>query len=112
VDSLKIGQYTLGVLDISVGIEDQGQILNEPEKPIKLYPNPSSGHVTIDYRLQEEASLKIIDMQGRLLDAALLDSGEGKYIWDATEVPEGTYLVYLQALNNKVIASDKVMVVR
>jgi len=112
VDSLQKGQYVLGVIDISVGIENQGSLIEDEDKPIILYPNPSSGRVNIDYDLKEAANLKILDMQGRLLDAAFLDSGEGKYTWDATEVPEGTYLVYLQALNNKMIASDKVMIVK
>jgi len=112
VDSLQKGQYALGVIDISVGIEDQGQIPEDDDKLIYLYPNPSSGQVNISYDLQEAANIKILDLQGRLLQAAFLETGKGKYTWDATGIPEGTYMVYLQALNNKVIASDKIMIVK
>ncbi len=112
VDSLQKGQYALGVIDISVGIEDQGQILEGNPKPIKLYPNPSHGQVNIDYELQEDGSILIVDLQGKILDAAVLKPGKGKYTWSADNVPEGTYLVYLQTAGNKLIASTKVMIVR
>jgi hypothetical protein len=112
VDSLQKGQYVLGVIDISVGIEDQDRLTSDKKTALYLYPNPSGGQVNIIYDITEEAIIRIHDLQGKLMDSASLDPGTGQYRWNAVDIGPGTYLVSLQARDSRIIAREKLMIIK
>jgi aminopeptidase N len=112
VDSLQKGQYVLGVIDVSVGVDDQDQRDINAEKTLFLYPNPAGSQVNVIYDVDEEAVLKIHDMQGKLIDSSSLDPGPGQYRWDSSDVLPGTYLISLQGKNKRIIDREKVLIVK
>jgi hypothetical protein len=102
----------LGVIDISVGIEDQDQKERKAENSMFLYPNPASSRVNIIYDVDEGAVLRIHNLQGKLIDSSALDPGPGQYQWDSSNIEPGTYLISLQAINNRIVAREKVLIVK
>ena len=112
VDTLKIGEYTIAVWDTQVGTYDDQQGMETTGHPLKISPNPSNGQLNISYRVREEAQIKVLDMQGKLLDQIPIRTGQGQITWDAGELPGGTYFIFIQALNNKIIASEKVLIAK
>ncbi len=43
VENIQMGEYTLGVWDISVGTDEHGSLESQDENLMHVYPNPSSG---------------------------------------------------------------------
>lgn len=92
-------QQTTGIEHIASG--------NEP-MPLRLYPNPSEGHVTIEFDLSETGPVlvQVFDLRGQLLrslENRIMSRGTIRMIWDGmdsqgTRIPKGTYLVRVQGL--------------
>jgi hypothetical protein len=73
-----------------------------PVKPqAKIYPNPTTGRVTMEYFLGEAHSLKVslYDMQHKLVNVLLeeeKDAGNHRVFWDLGNIAAGTYLYEVQ----------------
>ncbi len=96
-----------------VNLSDEGEKLSFPENSssleLKSYPNPFSTSTTISFSLaqSENASLKIFDMEGRLIRVLANDAmSEGTHLltWDVRDengnaVTAGIYFLKMQTAN-------------
>jgi hypothetical protein len=74
----------------------------------QVFPNPNAGKFYVDLRdLSEEASIQIIDMQGKLLRAYTLDSSNPLLSVDISDAPFGIYLV--QVITKNEVSNKKVV---
>jgi hypothetical protein len=96
-----IGHYTYD--DLLVSVENTTENLGQTA--LTVYPNPSSGHLTLEYVLEAETSviIDILDLQGRIVKQLLRTTqaiGPQKVQWDGLNqagnvVASGTYLCRL-----------------
>ena len=82
---------------------------------LAVFPNPTTSSTSISFSLpqSETVSLKIFDMNGRLINAVaekVFAAGEHQLKWDATNVRAGIYILKMQAGNYA--ETKKVIVVR
>jgi hypothetical protein len=80
-----------------------------------IFPNPSHGAATITFTLSqsEKVSLKIFDMNGRLVATAAdenFDAGENELIWNSDKVNAGVYFLQFQSEEN--IQTQKLIVTK
>ena len=79
----------------------------------KLYPNPNSGTMTIDYTIDggETALFSIYSMDGRLLQQQTLNAQNNTATVDATILKAGIYY-YTVKEENKNAKTDKIVIVK
>ncbi len=110
VDTLLLGEYTLGYYDYTVGINNM-----EPVNTglISVSPNPSRDTFLFSFSkpLSHESELKIIDMGGRLVYESTINRGEISATWNCLHIPSGVYYALLQE-KGKRKASVKILVNR
>lgn len=82
-------------------VEAQNSIIFNNSKSIKIYPNPVSKELTIEYT--PNLIVEIIDVFGNLL----IKSNEK--IIDVTELPCGIYLLYIKDEDNQPIRIEKLI---
>lgn len=58
---------------------------------IKLYPNPTSGLVNIQYELTQNLRLEVKDITGRILMQILMPAGKVESTIDLTALADGVY---------------------
>ncbi len=82
------------VISITIGIEDN----NIDKANIKLYPNPSSGVVNIEWGKDMTVNeIDIIDYQGKLIKSLKIIEGQKKSKIQLDNFPNGVYLIHLIA---------------
>jgi hypothetical protein len=59
---------------------------------IKLYPNPTSGLVNIQYELTQNVRLEVKDITGRILMQILMPAGKVESTIDLTALADGIYI--------------------
>jgi hypothetical protein len=79
---------------------------------INVYPNPSSGHVTIDLSstLREDYQLEIFNVVGQKVYTEQLPNVNGSFKKEINLIPFGKGLYILNFTNNKKNSSVKVIV--
>lgn len=89
----------------NIGIEEQ-----QLEGQFSLYPNPADDRFTLELLnpLKRDASVKIMDLRGQVIQEAKLQSGEMKLDLNAGSLSSGVYLLQLQSGNQQ--ASKKLIV--
>jgi hypothetical protein len=91
VDSAKINP----IPEAAVGLNDITAIENQ----IKVYPNPASAHVTIQYNLKSSSVVKIelFDMVGRSVKLMMPETQQGmdlhKHSWHTDDLRSGLYFI-------------------
>lgn len=74
--------------------------LFETEIDLKLFPNPTSDHLTITYNLAQArpTSVSVFDAIGKLIlsEDLLLESGEQAYVMDVSKLTSGQYWMRIQ----------------
>jgi flagellar hook assembly protein FlgD len=93
-----IGHYTYD--EFAVGIESTSSSANQTV--LKVFPNPSSGQLTLEYTLDDSTPvvIEIHDMQGRMLRQVLnatQPTGPQQVLWDGLDnagipLASGSYL--------------------
>jgi len=96
VDTLKKGEYTLGIYDFTVNVASVGE---SNISSILVYPNPSSGIVDINLSGSEsdDGLLRIVDAGGRLIYEKVISRNETSISWDSGDTNAGVYhILYLR----------------
>lgn len=75
-------------------------------KDIKIYPNPTITHVTIDYSEDKKGTYLLFDGQGRFIKDGIVNKGETKI--DFTYMSSSTYLLRL-IIDGKVSQTFKIL---
>jgi aminopeptidase N len=107
IDSLKLGQYTLGIKDITQSVKSE--IAN---KYLNIYPNPATNNVTVaisNSNVGSNAKIIITDVSGRIILSQQANNGDNNI--NLNQLQNGVYFVTLQN-ENKTIASKKLVVIR
>ena len=88
----------------------QYEKLLSTKKHIKLYPNPASTQLTIEYMLDldEKGIIELCDIVGKKLFGVELPVSANKVSIDVTQLPKGIYL-YKYIINNKPVETGKLI---
>jgi hypothetical protein len=88
----------------TVGIEEKLQL------SLNVYPNPASGHVSIDIpNIKSGISVRMSDLTGRIVYEAPVLTNVGKFTFDVSGLAEGMYFIQLFG-SDKIIGSQKIII--
>ena len=107
VEDAQMGDYALGVWDISVSTDELTQTENTDE--MKVYPNPSSGEFTFEISNDDAVSLEIYSMNGSLIESIPVQEKGASIHWVAKNVPRGTYMAILKGNQKRVLTSTRII---
>ncbi len=105
INNLKLGQYTLAVIDTNFVAIDQP---DSPNSQLKIFPNPSNGTLTIETsELGEHLLLDITSPTGLIVKNNIhLKSGESINC----NLPQGAFIFNVTSLKNNKKYSKKVII--
>lgn len=85
----------------------------QPNINSPVYPNPSSGQFSIDIALTENVPgvFELYDLTGRLVGSWQFIGGQGKYTFDASFLPSGTY-IYRAGAAGEMLKSDRLIIIK
>lgn len=89
--------------DVSQTLVVSGELSLETNdgQNVMIYPNPSSGLLTIDRNENEIQVLRIVSLDGQILREEILDSDHQQI--DISSLPEGMYIIHLRDVTYKLI---------
>jgi len=109
VDNLQKGEYTLAIWDHSYGTGN----LNKGEKmPMKLFPNPSGDIFTFEFNIDQSGMVNIFNNEGKLVDEFMINPGQDLIQWKPKSNNKGIFYVQLLSKNQKLLASDKIILIK
>lgn len=82
--------------------------INQPENAVKVFPNPASEFITIDFQGKNYNSFLVTDMLGKVISNKNIDQNTNNLVLDVKNWKKGIHFVQLQ--NNSNIATCKVIV--
>ncbi len=88
-----IGFQNAFILSMALPINTSTATLATPQ--LQLYPSPSQGALTIELGQQGEATVSILDNQGRLAHPSIL-SNETTLVLSLSDLPTGVYYISVQ----------------
>lgn len=93
VDSLKKGEYVLGYLDYTVGLNSE-TTNKSLAKVISVAPNPAKHTCRINFSLPERSNaiIQLCNVKGEVVDQVVVYSHQEFIDWDCSGKPAGTYL--------------------
>lgn len=105
-DTLKKGEYTIGVLKNQTAIWEE----KKTEQPIlKIAPNPSNSDFHFACNLQQKTFLKIFDTNGKLLQEFFVSEGNQSFQWKPKYQNSNCYIVKLQDIaTQEIIQTEKI----
>ena len=89
--------YMNEIYDFFIGKSTMTGVVDQPkENRLRVYPNPTFGQVSVE--VEEETSIKVMDLQGRVMATIKLTKGINSI--DLVDLPEGMY--FLKSENGSV----------
>jgi len=108
VDTLRLGEYTLGIWDsMYVG---KTEIAQQEHKKLSCYPNPASGFVYLGWSYKDSGKIIVTDLSGKPVLEIQAQKPEGNFRWDTGNVKPGVYFITLLSSGNNIVASEKVLI--
>ncbi len=92
----------------------QNPSISTEDFALQPYPNPSDGHIQLNYTVPKEASIKIelLDLSGKVVANLLGETSQpkGNYTleFDGRDLPNGTYIISLKT-SDKIYTSKVVL---
>lgn len=82
------------------------------QNPLKVYPNPARGKLTIEYDSPVEAAIfvELMDVNGTLIKRLNFNSNENKFMVDLSENSSGIY--FLKTISQNRVFVNKIVVVK
>ncbi len=92
---------------------EEGVGIQSPEvsNQMEIYPNPSQGNLSLTYRITEDATLKIYDLNGREMYAKELNAASQVLVEKNLALLPGLYEVVI-ANNSKQLATKKLIIIK
>ncbi len=104
--SLMPGQYTFGIGDPNQSNIPQYEPINQ--NIMKVFPNPSNGHFTIEFDTDcLQPSVRIFNSMGKQIDCTRPLPGKNMINWDPNGNPSGMYIIQLHDTRRKVMLDSK-----
>lgn len=112
IDTLKLGEYTFGMKDYTMGIQNKPLAGKVPE--IKVFPNPTKDMLTMDLgassiKIPSNAILTITDTSGKITFSEKLDPLQNTVNLKTSAYSSGVYFISIK-VNDAVIAKSKFVV--
>jgi len=85
---------------------------NENDHSFNLYPNPNTGNFSIKYdsKQSNDAVFKLYDIRGKLINETVLKNENTSF--DFSDVLANGVYFYQVSINNKMVKSDKVVIIK
>ncbi|MEA3443314.1 MAG: T9SS type A sorting domain-containing protein [Bacteroidota bacterium] len=87
-----------------VGKHNMQDVLNQAYNTLTVKPNPAGNHASFEWELpllENEAYLRLIDLNGSVIQEHTINAKRGQWLWDTREIINGTYLYELVSGDNK-----------
>ncbi len=97
-----ISEYRMGLVEQEINCNVQ---LPTEKETLAIFPNPSSGLFHFLYEMSgssKSVSLKILDLQGRVVDVVKINSGE-IHLHNLSHLKSGVYIVFGDNITEKII---------
>jgi Peptidase family M1 domain/Peptidase M1 N-terminal domain/Secretion system C-terminal sorting domain len=96
VDTLLLGEYTIGLYDYTVGLHE---LFADTDQLLVVSPNPSQDSFTITLPDEPTKSftMAVYDMGGRIVNEEVILAGTSSVIWNGENNPSGVYHVVLKS---------------
>jgi hypothetical protein len=107
VDSLKNGEYSLGIYDWEWFYKVNNNIAYNNAT---VYPNPNNGVFYLKINEQFDGTVCVYDVVGRLMHKQLSSSDMGLITVDAADLPEGVYVVIATDMQTNKVYNRKFLV--
>jgi aminopeptidase N len=108
VENMQMGDYTLGVWDMSVGVEDDQLNDAESNASLHVYPNPSSGKFNFTFDNEVASQLEIYTLSGELIEQIAIDNKK-ELQWEPGNIAYGTYIAVLRGKSRQAISTEKIV---
>ncbi|MCF8298812.1 MAG: T9SS type A sorting domain-containing protein, partial [Saprospiraceae bacterium] len=82
-------------------------IVEKHQLNLKIYPNPTSGFVSIEYNQRKKATINIFNISGQLIHSEILSGNTTKQL-DLSNFSKGVYLIKIS--NDEMIETQKLVV--
>ncbi|PLX13590.1 MAG: hypothetical protein C0598_03255, partial [Marinilabiliales bacterium] len=105
VEDLQLGEYTLGVYNLSVGKNE-----NSEKQSYKVYPNPSRGELNFSFPQKGKYLVKLKDESGKSMDSIQFSGNTKKWVPKINNL-NGAYILYIYE-SGTLISIRKVIFVR
>jgi len=107
VNELKIGQYTIAVLD--------KQIVGIPQNPIEekvtFYPNPTRNKIHIEFVEKGNYTVQFYNESGRLLKIIETSGKQACWKWETSDMISGILIAEVLE-NGKKIATERILIIK
>lgn len=98
VDTLLLGEYTFAVIDSSLGFTHS---LDTDEPRTKLYPNPASDKIQIEWNRRDASYIDILDLSGKLFGRIPVPGHAENIELSISHLKTGTYKLVTHFRNGK-----------
>ncbi|MEN8224203.1 MAG: M1 family aminopeptidase [Bacteroidota bacterium] len=105
VENIQMGEYALGVWDLSVSTEERE--MNTDESFI-VFPNPTAEAFTFEINSTASVNIEIYTLDGRLIHSICNPDMDKQISWSPDKLMNGTYVAVLKG-NNTILASKKIV---
>jgi hypothetical protein len=100
---LIFSQVDCGTLTLSESMTEQNR------SDVFIYPNPSNGHITIDYTGNEkQVILKVNTINGLLINTYKIKPGETKI--DITDISDQVVILSTYTIKGEFISTNKILI--
>jgi hypothetical protein len=87
---------------VSVPCREEGELISSNDFNVSIFPNPLSSSTTISFSLEqsEKVTLKIFDLNGRLIETLtdnVFEEGEHSIEWNVEKINAGIYFLKMQS---------------
>ena len=98
---------------VSKPIHEQEKLVGRFNKVFSVYPNPSSGHFTVNYQINEleTGTIEVFDLVGKQVFAQPLQQGVETSDLQLNHLSGGTYFLRLQT-NGQLRYSDRINIIK
>ena len=112
---VKLGMFTIATLAEPLGTVGVETVDNNRSIKLETYPNPTNGHISIDYDLPENCDieitvLNILNQSTEKIHSGMESAGAHQLSFNTEQLAVGTYLITLTTKTNSI--SKKVVVQR
>jgi aminopeptidase N len=108
IDTLRTGEYVMAVWDhLFLDLKHEGAINTGL---MKVYPNPGSSAIHVDFTSNENLVLNVYDTAGKILDKQVFAPGETQYVYSPEGVSGSVVLMRLTNAAGEIYDSQKVII--
>jgi hypothetical protein len=108
---LRAGTYGRGLWETPIYITTNVSTTEAIDNSIKVYPNPTTGEVYIDFPANSTTDISVYNIIGdKIDDIAIETSGMNQSKIDLSNQPKGIYLIRIQ--NGETVSTEKVVLMK